>query len=96
MLVLTRREKQSTIFALPSGDVIRVEVSKIKGDTVRIAIDAPKTVNIFRDDIKTRRDHSDGKTGDWLPEPEPLKPVDMDFDEAELEDTRELEKRQDQ
>lgn len=47
MLILTRRVSES----LKIGDKINVTVLGIRGNQVRIGIDAPKDVSIQRDDI---------------------------------------------
>ncbi len=44
MLVLTRRVDESIMI----GDEIRVTVVAVKGDHVRVGIDAPKSVSIHR------------------------------------------------
>ena len=47
MLVLTRKPKQQIMI----GDNIIVNVVEVQGDNVRIAIDAPKNVKIYRGEI---------------------------------------------
>ncbi len=47
MLVLTRKPKQQIII----GDDIVVNVVEVQGDNVRIAIEAPKNVKIYRGEI---------------------------------------------
>lgn len=47
MLILTRRAGES----LKIGDKINVTVLAIKGNQVRIGIDAPKDVAVKRDDM---------------------------------------------
>ena len=47
MLVLTRRENESIVIA----DQIVVKVVKIQGNRVRLAIDAPKDVQILRTEL---------------------------------------------
>ncbi|MCC6954216.1 MAG: carbon storage regulator CsrA [Deltaproteobacteria bacterium] len=47
MLVLTRRPGQSVYI----GDDVKVTLVEIKGNQVRIGIDAPPTVRIFREEI---------------------------------------------
>jgi carbon storage regulator len=48
MLVLSRRLNE----AIYIGPDITVTVMRIKGDVVRIGIEAPKTIGIGRDDAK--------------------------------------------
>lgn len=47
MLVLTRKPGQKIIIA----DNIEVVILEIKGDTIKIGIDAPKQISIYRDEI---------------------------------------------
>jgi carbon storage regulator len=47
MLVLTRRSNQSIMI----GDEIEVSVLSIMGDKVRLGIDAPTSVPVFRTEI---------------------------------------------
>jgi len=50
MLVLTRRSGESIIV----GDEITITVIEIKGNSVRLGIDAPSDVRIFRKEIYDR------------------------------------------
>lgn len=47
MLVLSRKSKQSIVI----GDEIKLTVVEIKGDVVKLAIDAPRDVSIYRGEI---------------------------------------------
>jgi carbon storage regulator len=47
MLVLTRKAKQSIMI----GDGIEVTVVEIRGDAVRLAIDAPRQVPVHRKEV---------------------------------------------
>ncbi len=47
MLVLTRKPRQQIMI----GDDIIVHVVEVQGDNVRIAIDAPRDVKIYRGEI---------------------------------------------
>ena len=47
MLVLTRKPRQQIMI----GDQIIVNVVEVQGENVRIAIDAPKDVKIYRGEI---------------------------------------------
>jgi carbon storage regulator len=47
MLVLTRKQNQSIMI----GDDIEVSVLSIAGDKVRIGIQAPREIPVFRDEV---------------------------------------------
>jgi len=51
MLILTRDTRNNTIRI---GDDIEIKVCQVQGNQVRIAIDAPKEVNIVRDELLKR------------------------------------------
>lgn len=50
MLVLTRRLNEAIVI----GECITVRILMIKGDKVRIGIDAPKEVPVFRTEVIAR------------------------------------------
>lgn len=50
MLVLTRYPNES----IDIGDNIKIRIVSVEGERVRIGIDAPKDVNIIRDNAKVR------------------------------------------
>lgn len=47
MLVLTRKPRQQIMI----GDNIVINIVEVQGDNVRIAIDAPRSVKIYRGEI---------------------------------------------
>lgn len=47
MLVLSRKANQSIMI----GDAIEIQVVDIKGDQVKIGINAPRTVTIYRKEV---------------------------------------------
>lgn len=47
MLVLTRKPKQQIMV----GDDIVINIVEVQGDNVRIAIDAPRSIKIYRGEI---------------------------------------------
>lgn len=48
MLVVTRKVDES----LRIGDSITITIVRVQGDQVRVGIDAPKHVQVLRDDAK--------------------------------------------
>ena len=50
MLVLTRRIGETLVI----GDDVRVTILGVKGNQIRVGIDAPKTVEIYREEIYDR------------------------------------------
>jgi carbon storage regulator len=65
MLVLTRKSNQSIMI----GDDIEVSVLSVMGDKVRIGIQAPQDIPVFRTEIylEIHRDEADQPTGDAGP-----------------------------
>ena len=61
MLVLTR--KIGEMFKV--GDQITVEVLDVRGNQVRIGIEAPRTVSVHREEIwkRIQQEQTDGKSG---------------------------------
>lgn len=47
MLVLSRKENET----IKIGDDVEIRILEVKGDTVRIGIDAPKSVDILRGEL---------------------------------------------
>ena len=50
MLILTRRISESVII----GDDVKITVLGVKGNQVRLGIDAPKSVSVHREEIYER------------------------------------------
>lgn len=61
MLILTRRISESVII----GDDVKITVLGVKGNQVRLGIDAPKTVSVHREEIYERiqREKENGGLG---------------------------------
>ena len=51
MLVLTRKEDEAIILTMPSGKQIDIIVTEIKGNQVRISVDADDDVEIMREEL---------------------------------------------
>ena len=50
MLILTRKVGESVLI----GDGIKVSILAVKGNQVRVGIDAPKDVSVHREEVRAR------------------------------------------
>jgi carbon storage regulator len=66
MLVLTRRPGEEIII----GGVIRLTVVSVKGDRIRLGIDAPPSIVVDRQEIHERRQHWCGSVAEPYGVPE--------------------------
>lgn len=53
-LVLGRTVGQSLLLKTESGEEIAIDFLKVKGDTYRVAIECPKSVDIIRGELLNR------------------------------------------
>lgn len=60
MLVLTRKTNQSIMI----GDDIKVSILSVAGDKVRIGIDAPREIAVFREEVYEAIDEGGSKSTD--------------------------------
>jgi carbon storage regulator len=51
MLVITRRPGESVLIELPTGEQITVAIARIRGEQVRVTIDAPKHLPVVREEL---------------------------------------------
>ncbi|ORU93584.1 MAG: carbon storage regulator [Cycloclasticus sp. symbiont of Poecilosclerida sp. N] len=59
MLILTRKVGESLII----GDDISVVVLSIKGNQVRLGVDAPKSISVHREEIYNKIQDEKGQSG---------------------------------
>ena len=52
MLVLARQLHESIVITAPDGVRITITISEIRGDKVRLGIDAPKDYRVHRKEIQ--------------------------------------------
>ena len=57
MLVLTRREGEGILI----GDDIEIKITKIRGQQGHVAIKAPLSIQILRDELAPRKQQSEGE-----------------------------------
>ena len=60
MLILTRRISESIIV----GDDVKITVLGVKGNQVRLGIDAPKSVSVHREEIYQRIQNEQNDTAE--------------------------------
>lgn len=58
MLILTRNVGQRLIITTPSGETIAVQIMTSRG-TVKVGIDAPKSITVDREEIHERKKSED-------------------------------------
>lgn len=63
MLILTRRVGESLII----GDDVTVTVLSVRGQQVRIGVDAPRETTVDREEIRDRKIHGDKAMSNDMP-----------------------------
>jgi carbon storage regulator len=61
MLVLTRKEGEGFLI----GDDIKIKIIGIKGNTIRIGIEAPQTKKIYRQEVYDRISQENLEAAQW-------------------------------
>jgi carbon storage regulator len=51
MLILTRKRDESILILCPSGEYVEILVSKIENERVKLGVNAPQSVRIFRKEV---------------------------------------------
>lgn len=54
MLVLSRKSKEFIVLQTPQGQLIEIHVSQIRGETIKLAIQADRNVKIVRGELEMR------------------------------------------
>lgn len=51
MLVLTRKQDEAILVILPDGNLIELRIARIENDRIKLGIDAPQNIRIFRKEV---------------------------------------------
>lgn len=60
MLVLSRKLGESIIIGDPNGEHVKVSVVDVRGDKVRLGIEAPKHIPVHREEVSNQIYGKDG------------------------------------
>ena len=61
MLVVSRRRDETVVITLPDGNRITFQVVDIRGDKVRLGIEAPKSIPVHRGEVQEAVDREQRK-----------------------------------
>jgi carbon storage regulator len=67
MLILTRRVGETVMI----GEDVAITVLRVKGNQVRLGVDAPKSVSVQREEIYQRMQNEAAPTTEGAPDTEP-------------------------
>lgn len=70
MLILSRKSDESLTFFMPDGQKMLLKVKEVTGQSMKIAIDAPKNVRIVRTELIDQTDSN--PLSHRPPSPQPL------------------------
>lgn len=59
MLILSRRESEEIVIRAASGEQVTIMVVDIRGDNVRIGVDAPQSVSVHRREVQDAIDRKE-------------------------------------
>lgn len=65
MLLLSRHVDERLFLTTEAGEEICVTIAGIRGNQVKIAVDAPATVRIEREEVRAARLRGDGMRPGW-------------------------------
>ena len=54
MLILTRRVGEALVIELPTGEQIRVTVTGMSGNQVRLGTEAPQEIKVSREELRVK------------------------------------------
>lgn len=61
MLVLSRCKNESIIIELSDGKIVEINIVDVRGDKVRLGINADKSISVDRKEIYEDKKHTDAR-----------------------------------
>jgi len=55
MLVLTRKKDETVVLRMMDGTCVNIKITDIRGNRVRVGVDAPKSVSVDRGEVDLER-----------------------------------------